>query len=104
MTEVIWSSRPGPGLERPTAVARFEADPYRLKFEAISTAQKDGRVRARFPPADLLALLLAITSAWFNASEALRTLDSNDPWSPGRLAQFRGAAVEAVTRILSPPS
>jgi transposase len=34
------------------------------------------------------------------ASEALRTHDSPNPWSPQRLAQFRAAAVQATTRIL----
>ena len=94
------------GLERPTAVAAFEADSYRTKLTAIADAQRDGRLDASFAPADLLALALGVTGAWFTASEALRTHDSEDPWSTERLTQFRAAAVQATTRILSnaPPT
>jgi AcrR family transcriptional regulator len=96
------------GLERPSAVAEFEAEPYRSKLAALAAAQRDRRVDASFAPGDLLALLLGITAAWFNASEALRTLDSDDPWAPKRLAQFRAAVVEAAARMLgaepSPPA
>jgi AcrR family transcriptional regulator len=92
---VLWA-----GLERPTAVAPFEADSYGTKLKALVAAQRDGRVNATFAPADLLALLLGLTGAWFTASEVIRTYDTNDPWSPGRLAQFRAAAVEAAARVL----
>jgi Tetracyclin repressor-like, C-terminal domain len=95
------------GLERPTAVAAFEADSYRTKLIAIADAQRDGRLDPSFAPADLLALALGVTGAWFTASEALRTHDSENPWSTERLAQFRAAAVQATTRILdnaSPPA
>jgi hypothetical protein len=93
------------GLERPTAVAAFEADSYHTKLTAIAHAQQDGRLDTSFAPADLLALVLGLTGAWFTASEALRTYDSKNPWSRERLAQFRWAAVEATTRILggAPP-
>jgi len=96
---VLWA-----GLERPTAVAAFEADSYTTKLKALAAAQKDGRVDAAFAPADLLAVLLGLTGAWFTASEAIRTYDTKEPWSPRRLAQFRRAAVEATTRILERPS
>ena len=76
------------GLERPTAVAAFEADSYRTKLIAIADAQRDGWLDTSFTPADLLALALGVTGAWFTASEALRTHDSPNPWSPQRLAQF----------------
>jgi hypothetical protein len=62
---------------------------------------------ASFTPADLLALVLGLTGAWFTASEALPTYDSKNPWSRKRLAQFRAVAVQAATRILgnaSPPT
>jgi hypothetical protein len=69
------------GLERPTAVAAFEADSYRTKLIAVTDAQRDGRLDASFTPADLLALALAlgVAGAWFTASEALRTHDSPNP-------------------------
>src|SRR4029453_18470340 len=89
------------GLERPTAVAAFEADSYRTKLIAITDAQRDGRLDASLAPAHLLALALGVTAAWFTPPEALGTHDSPNPWSPPRLAQFRAAAVQAATRILS---
>ena len=92
---VLWA-----GLERPTAIAPFEADSYRAKLNALTEAQRGGRVDATFAPADLLALLLGLTGAWFTASEAIRTHDTKQPWSPKRLAQFRRAAIEAAARII----
>jgi AcrR family transcriptional regulator len=89
-------------LERPAAVAAFERDSYAAKLNAISDAQKAGRVDASFAPADLLAMVMGVAAAWFSASEAIRTFDSKDPMSPRRLAQFRRAAVESAMRILSP--
>jgi AcrR family transcriptional regulator len=88
------------GLERPTAVAEFEADSYGAKLAAITAAQRDGRLDSSLPPADLLALVMGLAGAWFSASEAIRRFESQDPWSPERLAQFRDAAVEAVARII----
>lgn len=92
---VLWA-----GLERPTVVAAFEAESYGAKLKALTEAQRDGRVDASFAPADLLALLIGLTGAWFTASEAIRTHDTKQPWSPKRLAQFRRAAVEAAARII----
>ena len=91
---VLWA-----GLERPTAIAPFEADSYRAKLKALTEAQRERRIDATFAPADLLALLLGLVGAWFTASEAIRTHDTKQPWSPKRLAQFRHAAVEAAARI-----
>jgi AcrR family transcriptional regulator len=88
------------GLERPNAVAEFEADSYGAKLRAITDAQRHGRLDASLAPADLLALVIGLAGSWFSASEAIRRFDSKDPWSPKRLAQFRSAAVEAATRIL----
>ena len=93
---VTWAA-----LERPAAVAAFEQDSYGAKLNAIAGAQRAGRVDATFAPADLLALLMSVAAAWFSASEAIRRFDSTDPMSPTRLAQFRQAAVEAASRILS---
>jgi AcrR family transcriptional regulator len=90
------------GLERPAAVAAFEEDSYGAKLDAISRAQKMGRVDASFAPADLLALVMGVAAAWFSASEAIRRFDSKDPMSPRRLAQYRRTAIEAAARMLSP--
>ena len=92
---VLWA-----GLERPTAIAPFEADSYRAKLKALTEAQRDRRIDATFAPADLLALLLGLVGAWFTASEAIRTHDTKQPWSPKRLAEFRRSAFEAAYRII----
>jgi Tetracyclin repressor-like, C-terminal domain len=89
------------GLERPNAVAQFEADSYGAKLRAITDAQRAGRLDASMAPADLLALVIGLAGSWFSASEAVRRFDSKDPWSPARLAQFRDAAVEAAKRMLA---
>ena len=88
------------GLERPNAVAEFEAASYGAKLRAITEAQRERRLDASLAPADLLALMIGLAGAWFSTSEAIRRFDSKDPWSPKRLAQFRSAAVEAATRLL----
>jgi AcrR family transcriptional regulator len=90
------------GLERPNAVAEFEADSYGAKLAAITDAQRDGRLDSSLAPADLLALAIGLAGSWFSASEAVRRFDSKDPSSPKRLAQFRDAAVEAAKRIVGP--
>ena len=89
------------GLERPDAVAEFEANSYGAKLAAITDAQSDGRLDASLAPADLLALVMGLAGSWFSASEAVRRFDSTKPWSPNRLAQFRGAAVEAARRVVT---
>ena len=89
------------GLERPTSVADFEAESYGAKLTAITAAQHEGDLDASLAPTDLLALVMGIAASWFSASEAVRRSDSDDPWSPARLAQFRDAAVEATRRILN---
>jgi hypothetical protein len=93
---VTWAA-----LERPAAVAAFERDSYGAKLNAISRAQRAGRVDASFAPADLLALVMAVAAAWFSASEAIRRFDSKDPMSPRRLTQFRHAAIATASRMLS---
>jgi AcrR family transcriptional regulator len=90
------------GLERPNAVAKFEADSYGAKLAAITDAQREGRLDASLAPADLLAMVMGLAASWFSASEAVRRFDSKNPWSPTRLAQFRNAAVEAASRIVNP--
>ena len=89
-------------LERPAAVAAFEQDSYGAKLSAIARAQKAGHLDASFAPADLLAISMGIAAAWFSASEAIRRFDCQDPMAPRRLAQFRRAALESVSRMLSP--
>ena len=90
------------GLERPNAIAEYEADSYGTKLAAITDAQRAGTLDATLSPADLLALVIGLAGSWFSASEAVRRFDSKNPWSPNRLAQFRDAAVEAARRIVAP--
>ena len=88
------------GLERPDAVAEFEARSYGAKLAAIAEAQRDGRLDDAIAPADLLAVIMGLAASWFSASEAIRRSDSKHPWSSKRLAQFRAAATEAARRIV----
>ena len=88
------------GLERPDAIAEFEAQSYGDKLAAISEAQGEGRLDRALAPADLLALVMGLAASWFSASEAIRRSDSKHPWSSERLAQFRDAATEATRRIV----
>jgi AcrR family transcriptional regulator len=88
------------GLERPDAIAEFEAQSYGDKLAAISEAQDEGRLDQALAPADLLALVMGLAASWFSASEAIRRSDSKHPWSSERLAQFRDAATEATRRIV----
>ena len=83
-------------------MAEFERESYGAKLEALSSAQRDGRLDPSFAPADLLALTMSIAAAWFSASEAIRGFDSDDPMSRPRLEQFRRAAVDAATRLVNP--
>jgi AcrR family transcriptional regulator len=89
------------GLERPGAIAQFEADSYGAKLADIDDAQREGRLDASLAPADLLALAIGLAGSWFSVSEAVRRHDSRNPWSARRIAQFRAAAVEAARRIVS---
>jgi AcrR family transcriptional regulator len=88
------------GLERPDAIAEFEAQSYGDKLAAITEAQGEGRLDRALAPADLLALVMGLAASWFSASEAIRRSDSKHPWSAKRLAQFRDAATEATRRIV----
>jgi AcrR family transcriptional regulator len=86
-------------LERPEPTAA-EIDAYRPKIEALADAQQQGIVTSSVAPADILALVLGLITAWAAASPALRTLAPQDPWSPERIAAHRAAmtaAVEALT-------
>jgi hypothetical protein len=96
---VCWAA-----LERRAAIAAFERESYGAKLDAITSAQRASQIDASFAPADLLALIMGVAAAWFSASEAIRRFDSEDPMSPGRLAQFRQAAVESASRMLTPTS
>ncbi|MEU2075505.1 TetR family transcriptional regulator [Streptomyces sp. NPDC013489] len=90
-------------LERPDAPTA-QVDAYRPKIAAIAGAQQQDRITTAVTPADVLALLLGLTTAWANASPALRSLADQPPWDPERLRVHRAAmiaAVQALTTLTS---
>ena len=82
-------------LERPQHAA---AD----RQPARRAARDDGRLPAVFEPVDLLAIVLAVATAWPSISPALASLAADEPASAERLAAHRAAVVEAVRRMLAP--
>jgi AcrR family transcriptional regulator len=82
-------------LERPEPTAA-ETDAYRPKVDAVASAQQGGALTKDGDATDILALVLGLTTAWANASPALRTLASEPPWSPERLRMHRAAMIAAV--------
>ncbi|MFB8277390.1 TetR/AcrR family transcriptional regulator [Nocardia colli] len=78
-------------LERPEAVTG-EIDAYRPKIEALHR-HFDGEAT------DLLALVLGLVTAWFNASPSLQSLAGAEPWSPERLRPHRKAMVAAIAAV-----
>ncbi|MEU3422907.1 TetR family transcriptional regulator [Streptomyces murinus] len=91
-------------LERPDA-SLAQVDAYRPKIDAIVGAQRQNIVTETVAPADVLALLLGLTTAWANASPALRELADQPPWDRERLRIHRAAMIAAVRALTElPPS
>ncbi|MFG3196870.1 TetR family transcriptional regulator [Streptomyces sp. NPDC048208] len=89
-------------LERPEAPPA-QVDAYRPKIAAIAGAQQQSLVTGAVTPADVLALLLGLTTAWANASPALRSLADQPPWDPERLRIHRAAMTAAVQALITLP-
>jgi AcrR family transcriptional regulator len=53
-------------------------------------------------PADILALVIGLATAWFTTSPALRELAAEPPWSPARLTTHRAAVVAAAASLTQP--
>ena len=70
-------------LERPEP-ATAEMDIYRPTLAALAALPGPGPLPGA-APADVLALVIGLATAWFTASPALR-LAAEPPWSPTRLA------------------
>ncbi|MCW2497326.1 TetR family transcriptional regulator [Jatrophihabitans sp.] len=87
-------------LERP-ASGPDDSPIFARKIKAMhrSSAPKTG-----LPPTDLIALVMALTVAWFINPTALLTADGADIGSPARIATHRAALVEAARRICEPQS
>lgn len=83
------------GLERPEATPG-EIDAYRPKVDAIAQAQRNGTVIDTAEPADVLAIVIALATAWANASPALRALASDPPWHRARVEAHRAAMISAA--------
>ncbi|MET8696033.1 TetR family transcriptional regulator [Streptomyces bauhiniae] len=91
-------------LERPDATPA-QVDAYVPKIDAIASAQQQKVVTATVAPADILALLLGLTTAWAGASPALRSLADQPPWDRERLRIHRAAMIAAVQALITlPPS
>ena len=88
-------------LERPQHAAA-DREAYRRRILALRAARDDGRLPAVFEPVDLLAIVLAVATAWPGISPALASLAADEPASAERLAAHRAAVVEAVRRMLAP--
>lgn len=82
-------------LERPDATPA-QVDAYVPKIDVIASAQRQNVVTETVTPADILALLLGLTTAWANASPALRSLADQPPWDGERLRVHRAAMIAAV--------
>ena len=88
----IWA-----GLERPVAVPS-EKQSYRAKVAALAANRPQSEA---MEPADVLALVIGLATAWLSASPALRELADEAPFSPERLDKHRGALVAAVEAIVA---
>jgi AcrR family transcriptional regulator len=88
-------------LERPQHAAA-DREAYRRRVLALRAAREDGRLPAVFEPVDLLAIVLAVATAWPGVSPALASLAADEPASAERLAAHRAAVVDPVRRMLAP--
>lgn len=87
-------------LERPEPAA-VEMDIYRPKLAALAALPGPGPLPGA-APADVLALVIGLATAWFTASPALRELAADPPWSPARLTAHRAAVVAAAASLTQP--
>jgi AcrR family transcriptional regulator len=79
-----------------------ETDWTRETVEAIAQAQQRGVITADLAPADLLTLLLGMTTSWFSLPSAMSEVAVVDARSPQRLQQRRAALTTAACRLLGP--
>lgn len=87
-------------LERSEASAAEQAS-YDRKVAAIASAADAGVLRTELPPADLLALVLALIGSWATPSPALRGL-LGSPDDDGVRDRMRRSLHEAVSRLVAP--
>ncbi|WP_328442905.1 MULTISPECIES: TetR family transcriptional regulator [unclassified Amycolatopsis] len=77
--------------------APAEVDRFRARVDAVTAAQKEGRIRADLPAADLFAIVLRMTESWLSAPPALTAAVE-----PDRFEEHRAALVEAVRSVVEP--
>jgi tetracycline repressor-like protein len=70
------------------------------KLGALARAQAEGGLDRSFPPATLLALVLAVAAAWGSATPSHVPEEEGPETSH---AARRRAVVEATRRLLAPP-
>lgn len=85
-------------LERP-ASGPDDSPIFARKIEAM---HRSSVPNTGLPPTDLIALVMALTVAWFINPTALLTADGADISSPRRIATHRAALVEAARRMCEP--
>ena len=89
------------------SLERFEpTDPqrraYQAKVDAVSRAQRDGKLYDGMSALDLFTIIRSVISSWLMAPPVLLAVAGKDPMSAARLRQHRQALVEAVRRIAEP--
>lgn len=76
---------------------------YEAKIAAVRKAQQAGRITAGMDAADLLAMVVATSQAWFGTVGGPAAGRPGGDWVPEQLARHRAAVVESVRRITAPP-
>jgi AcrR family transcriptional regulator len=89
------------------SLERFEpTDPqrraYQAKVDAVSRAQRDGKLYDGMSALDLFTIIRSVISSWLMAPPVLLAVAGKDPMSAARLRQHRQALVDAVRRIAEP--
>lgn len=79
-----------------------ETASYRQRLDAVTTAQREGRLRADIPAADLFAIVLRMTESWLSAPPALQAAVTDEPLSSDRLGRHRTALLAAVRSVVQP--
>jgi len=88
------------GLEREQAFGP-EIAGYRARVVSIASAQEAGLVRDDIPPAELMAMVIALVISWDSAAPSLRALGPE--FGPGSHIARRSAVIAAVAGLVQPP-
>lgn len=93
-------------LEHPSEEQLHEGlmSTYGKKLDALSKAMSTNELDSSFEPTELLALIDSLTMTWMSTTPELLALDSEEPFSVEAVRRHRSVVVEAVRRLISPPS